>query len=192
MSFDENGTSWKGNASNKPVDTNPSEPSLLVTRQIDDFEQRLTAVHPNMRRLAVRMVDGEADDILQEAYVLAFRAYPRFRGEAQFETWLYRIVYNACISQLRRTRPSMGSDLELELLSSAGDTARAASNRVDLAAALETLGPTHRAAVLLVDAEGLTYEDTASILGLARGTVASRVSRARKLLRAHLRETNHD
>ncbi len=192
MSLDENGTRRKRNASNKPVDINPSEQTLPATRQINDFEQRLADVHSNMRRLAVRMVDGEADDILQEAYLSAFRAYPRFRGEAQFETWLYRIVYNTCISQLRRTRPSMVSDLELELLSSEGDTARSASTRVDLAAALQTLGPTHRAAVLLVDAEGLTYEDTASILGLARGTVASRVSRARKILRAHLTETNHD
>ncbi len=192
MSLDENGTSRRRNASNKPVDINPSDQSLLVAEQIQAFEQGLADVHPRMRRLATRMVGEEADDVLQEAYVSAFRAYPRFRGEAQFETWLYRIVYNACISQLRRTRPSMVSDLELELLTSDGDTARSASTRVDLAAALQTLGPTHRAAVLLVDAEGLTYEDTASILGLARGTVASRVSRARKLLRIHLTETNHD
>ncbi len=181
------GTADGREASNSSVDLNLSD-DRAPARRVSEFEQRLFDVHPRMRRLAVRLVGSEADDVLQESYISAFRAQSQFRGEARFETWLYRIVYNTCISHLRKYRPSMVSDLELEFASGRADTARSAATRVDLVAALGSLGPSHRAAVLLVDAEGLSYEETAAVLGLPRGTVASRVSRARKILRSQLTE----
>ena len=138
------------------------------------------------RRLAFRLLgdSGRMDDVLQEAYVRAFRALPRFRGDSSLETWLYRIVYNACIDDLRRRR-------EHETLEEWDDRLVAAptepEERLDLAAALASLPPELRAVVLLVDAEGLSYAEAADVLGAPAGTIASRLNRARSHLQAVLK-----
>ncbi len=145
-----------------------------------------------MRRLAFRLVGDDAEDVLQESYVSAFRAYPRFRGNSRFETWMYRIVYNTCLGHLRRRRPPLVEDPDPDLDFVAGnDTAGTATDRVDLATALDRLSPAHRAAVLLVDAEGLAFAEAAEVLGIPEGTLASRLGRARSRLRDHLREVDH-
>jgi len=139
--------------------------------------------HP---RLAFRLLgdSGRMDDVLQDAYVSAFRALPRFRGDSSLETWLYRIVYNACIDDLRRRR-------EHEALEEWDDrlvaTPAEPEERLDLAAALASLPPELRAVVLLVDAEGLSYAEAADALGAPAGTIASRLNRARAHLQAVLK-----
>ena len=138
------------------------------------------------RRLAFRLLgdrDG-MDDVLQEAYVRAFRALPRFRGESSLETWLYRIVYNACVDDLRRHRAHETLDEWDERLAAAPTQPEA---RLDLAAALASLPPELRAVVLLIDAEGLTYEEAAVVLDAPAGTIASRLNRARSHLQAVLK-----
>lgn len=140
-----------------------------------------------LRALAFRLLGDAArmDDALQEAYVKAFRALPRFRGESTLGTWLYRITYNACLDELRRTKRVVRlSAREVSDASTARlDPADAGVQRHDLAVALAALAPDQRAVVLLVDAEGLDYAEAASVLGIAAGTVASRLSRARSQLR---------
>ena len=138
------------------------------------------------RRLAFRLLGNSSrmDDVLQEAYVHAFRALPRFRGDSSLETWLYRIVYNACVDDLRRRR-------EHDTLEEWDDRLVAAptepEERLDLAAALASLPPELRAVVLLVDAEGLSYAEAATVLGMPAGTIASRLNRARSHLQALLK-----
>jgi RNA polymerase sigma-70 factor, ECF subfamily len=125
------------------------------------------------------------DDALQEAYVKAFRALPRFRGDSRVGTWLYRIAYNACLDELKRSHRVVHLPLE-EIPEPAGswaDPGEAVVRRHDLAQALAALPPDERAAVLLVDAQGFDYKDAASVLGVPAGTVASRLSRARAALR---------
>ena len=97
-------------------------------------------------------------------------------------TWLYRIVTNACLDQLRRRR---GAHERLRESASGGaaDPADDVAGRLDLEAALAALPADERAAVLLVDAEGLSYAEAASVLGVREGTVASRLHRARGALR---------
>src|SRR5262249_18666704 len=116
--------------------------------------------------------------------VRAFRALPRFRGDSSLETWLYRIVYNACIDDLRRRR-------EHETLEEWDDRLTAApvdtEERLDLAAALASLPPELRAVVLLLDAEALSYAEASEILGAPAGTIASRLNRARSHLQAVLK-----
>ncbi|NOX31555.1 MAG: sigma-70 family RNA polymerase sigma factor, partial [Actinobacteria bacterium] len=131
----------------------------------------------------VRIVNNDADDVLQAAYVNAYRAFDSFRSDAKFETWMYRIVYNACIDHRRRRMPTVGLSDDI---ASSEDVSTAVVQRADLAACLETLTVEQRAAVMLVDAEGFTFSDAAEVLDLPVGTVASRVSRARTQLRAQL------
>ena len=128
------------------------------------------------------------DDVLQDAYVKAFRALGSFRGDAGVGTWLYRITYNACIDHLRRTRRvgQLPLDGLLERASPEPDPSERAVAQTDLANALAALSPEQRAVVILVDAEGFDHAAAARVLGVAEGTVHSRLFRAHAALRAHL------
>jgi RNA polymerase sigma-70 factor (ECF subfamily) len=148
---------------------------------VDHYDHRL-------RGLAYRLLGDRdlMDDALQEAYVKAFRSLPRFKGESALGTWLYRIVYNACIDVLRSRKATVSLDDRFDTADSRPDPADVAIGRRDLAAALDTLPPDQKAAVLLVDAYGLDYAEAADALGVAAGTIGSRLSRARTSLRTFL------
>jgi RNA polymerase sigma-70 factor (ECF subfamily) len=171
---------------------------------------------PGLRTLAYRLLHDRTamDDVMQDAYLKAFRGFPGFRGEAEERTWLYRIVYNACIDRLRserrrheesldaltetvtatgaaagtRTGASIGAGL---VASAEDDPGESVARKSDLAAALASLPPDQRAAVLLVDAAGFTYEEAAEVLGVRSGTIASRLHQARSALRTSLAERSH-
>jgi RNA polymerase sigma-70 factor (ECF subfamily) len=140
-----------------------------------------------LRRLAFRLLgDRDAmDDVLQEDYLKAFASIHRFRGHASPRTWLYRIVYNACLDQLRQRRRRSASE---NVDTAARDPSPQMDLRLALADALAALAPEERAAVLLIDAEGLRYDEAAAVIGVPAGTIASRLSRARAALRRALRE----
>jgi RNA polymerase sigma-70 factor (ECF subfamily) len=146
-----------------------------------DLAAVIDANDRGLRALAFRLLgDRDAmDDVLQEAYAKAFRGVARFRGESSASTWLYRIVYNACLDQLRRRT---SEELPVDAPASTVDL----DLRLDLAHALGALAPDERAAVLLVDANGFDYATAARILGIPAGTLASRLNRARAELRATL------
>lgn len=143
-----------------------------------------------MRGLAFRLLgDRELmDDALQEAYLRAFRALPEFRGEAQLSTWLYRVTYNACIDEIRRRdRARKLEERALEMpVQDPVDHAEPVERASVVRAALLALPPEERAVAWLVDGEGLGYREVATILDLAEGTIASRLSRARAALREAL------
>jgi RNA polymerase sigma-70 factor (ECF subfamily) len=145
-----------------------------------------------LRALAFRLLGDRAsmDDALQEAYVKAFRALPGFREDAGLGTWLYQITYRACVDLQRREGRHEASSLDETgtAPTSPSDPAATATARTDLSRALAALPLDQRAAVLLVDAEGLDYDDAAAVLGVAPGTIASRLSRGRAALRAALAE----
>ena len=153
-----------------------------------DAETFLALVHEfdlRHRRLAFRLLGdrNRMDDVLQEAYASAFRALPRFRGYSSVGTWLYRIVYNACLDDLRRS--GARKEVSLDEWRERGAT-ESVEQRLDLEAALAALPTELRAVVLLVDAEELSYDEAAEVLGIPAGTVASRLSRARETLRGAL------
>jgi RNA polymerase sigma-70 factor (ECF subfamily) len=159
----------------------------------DDADAFWAMVQPHdraLRALAYRLVGDRdlMDDVLQDAYLRAFRALPSLRGREAVGSWLYRIVYNASMDQLRRRQRAPHVPLEeaADPAEPAPDPAEVAAWRRDLAAALATLPADMRAAVLLVDAEGLSYEEAGAIMGVPKGTVASRLSRAREVLRRSL------
>ena len=144
---------------------------------------------PMLRALAVRML-GDApsvDDALQEAFVKAFRALPTFRGASRVSTWLYRICHNVCADELRRRRrvAACSNDVDLSTVASAGGEERVLDREV-LSRALDVLSPELRATVVLVYVEGFDYAAAAEALCVPRGTIASRIARARVVLRRHL------
>lgn len=144
-----------------------------------------------LRALAFRLLEDRdaMDDALQEAYVKAFRSLNSFKGNSSLGTWLYRITYNSCIDELRRRErviPLTTADGEDLQIPDPADAIGAADTRADLASAMSALPPDQRAAVMLVDAEGFSYDDASKVLGIPPGTVASRVSRARAALREAL------
>ncbi|HEU5476259.1 MAG TPA: sigma-70 family RNA polymerase sigma factor [Gaiellaceae bacterium] len=143
-----------------------------------------------LRSLAFRLLGdrGRMDDALQEAYVNAYRALPRFRSDASLGTWLYRIAYNACLDELKRTRAVVDLDSVRDRAQTGADPVEGLSVRHMLAGALAELPLEDRAAVLLVDAGGFDYRGAAEVLGVPEGTVASRLNRARAALRQTLQD----
>lgn len=150
----------------------------LLVRHYDD----------GLRALAYRLLGDRdrMDDALQEVYVRAFRALPSFRGDSAVGTWLYRIAYNACLDELKRTREVVDLESVRDRAQADGDPIDALSLRQTLAAALTALPLEDRTAVLLVDANGFDYRSAAEVLGIPEGTVASRLNRARAALRQTL------
>ena len=147
-----------------------------------------------MRGLVYHLLGSRdaTDDVLQDAYLKAFRAISSFRGDAAFSTWLYRIVYTTCIDHVRSRQTAAkhraDADVDSAALRATGgvDVAEMVVRRGELQTALAALSPDHYAAVILVDGEGYSYDEVADVLGISPGTVASRLSRARSSLRQSL------
>ena len=115
------------------------------------------------------------------------RGLDRFDGRSAFSTWAYRVATNACLDELRRRRrrPEPTADEDLDGASagaSSGSTLDQVGDRVDIDAALATLAPEYRAAVVLRDLVGLDYAEIGEILGAPPGTVKSRIARGRAAL----------
>ena len=136
------------------------------------------------RRLAGN--DADAADATQEALITVVRRLDRFDGRSRFTTWLYRVVTNACLDELRRRgRRSVPVDDEVLAGESAGgepDLDAVVADRLDVDRALAHLSPEFRAPVVLRDLCGLDYAEIAEVLGLPDGTVRSRISRGRAVL----------
>jgi RNA polymerase sigma-70 factor (ECF subfamily) len=178
----------------------PGEPSdaTLLRRHADGdadafgllfkrHKDRLWAV-----ALRVTCNPDDAADALQEAMISAFRRADDFRGESAVTTWLHRIVVNASLDLLRRrSARSVGwsgdpDDLPVTEPRQMMDDASAAETRLDIDAALRTLPPPLRAALVLVDVLGYSVADAAVILDAPEGTVKSRCARGRARLLPHL------
>ena len=170
--------------------TPASERERVRSAQAGDaraFEALIAEHDHGLRALAFRLLEDRVamQDALQDAYVSAYRAIGSFTGSSAFGTWMYRIVYNACIDELRR-RPRRGhAALEdaREHADPAPGPGDVVTTRAALASALAGLSPEHRAVVLLIDAQGFSYAEVAQALGISAGTVASRLNRARAALR---------
>jgi RNA polymerase sigma-70 factor (ECF subfamily) len=175
------------------LDAPPVDEPLVARARTGDVEAFLQAVAAHdraLRALAYRLLgDRHAmDDALQDAYVRAYRALPSFEGRSAFGTWLHAIVYRTCLDTLRRRGRHVHVPLAgaAELADPGVDLAGDLATRDALAAALAQLPADQAAAVLLVDAYGLSYDEAAVVLDVAAGTVASRLNRARATLRSLL------
>jgi RNA polymerase sigma-70 factor (ECF subfamily) len=152
------------------------------------FEDIIRRHHAALRRVAAGvLVDADAlDDVLQEAYLKAYKSLPRtFANAAHEAAWLHRVVYRTCVDELRRRQRRRSRELQLtEELPERRD----ASVRLDVRQGLRALDPQDRAVVLLVDLLGFDYETAARVTGVPRGTLAWRLSVARERFRAAIDE----
>jgi RNA polymerase sigma-70 factor (ECF subfamily) len=135
----------------------------------------------------------EAEDVAQEAFVLAFRNLSSFRGQGRFYTWLYAIIVRACLERKRsaRRRYETLSDPMVDIAAQPANT----DERLLVESLMERLTPTVRAALVLRELEGLPYEEIAEVLRVPVGTVRSRINAARAQFRtlwlAVQEETRH-
>ncbi len=131
---------------------------------------------------------AESEDVTQEAFLRAFEAIGRFRGESGFFTWLYRIAVNAALRARERKRPTVAEVPEPEA-PAAEPHEEDGPTLATLERLLRQLPGDYRAIVVLRDIEALSYADIAETLELPMGTVMSRLFRARAELRALWRKT---
>ena len=130
---------------------------------------------------------GVVEDLAQETFLRVFRALPRFDGDgaAKFSTWLGTIATRVALNELRRRRPpTVVLDTVAEQLPSGIGTATPIAAAIERA--IEGLSPTYRGAFVLRELHGLEYAEIARVLEVDLGTVKSRLSRARALLREAL------
>ncbi len=155
-----------------------------------------SSVRATLRRLT-NGNDALADDLAQEAFVLAWRNLASFRDEARFSTWLYRIATNCWLANARKRKDVLlgdrGEDVEHDdddedamsaLGASVGDSSHATSLRMDMARAMRVLSDGERAAIVQCYDNDLTHEEAAYVLGIPVGTVKTHILRAKKKLKA--------
>ncbi len=172
----------------------PSDAELIVAvRSRDDreaFAELVRRHQSRVRTLLRRLTRGDAalsDDLAQETFVLAWRHLGRFRFEARFSTWIYRIAFNAWQSEARKRR-----ELTLDLDDDAPPSPEAVEempdvgSRVDLERAMALLSDGERAAIAACYYADLSHEEAAEALGIPLGTVKTHVLRAKAKLRARL------
>jgi RNA polymerase sigma factor (sigma-70 family) len=170
-------------------------PTMFTTDTGARFEQlflpHMDAAY-NLARLLTRNAH-DAEDVVQEAYLKAFRAFPRFRGKAA-RPWLLTIVRNTAFSWLRdnRGRPD-GAEYQEELHVSGGPTPEAESLGRERTRAVdrcvEQLSADFREVIVLREMEELSYQEIAEITGVPPGTVMSRLARGRARLADCLRNS---
>lgn len=143
--------------------------------------------------LASRMIgaNGEADDLLQDIFLLAYRKIGSFRGESSLGTWLYRLAMNHCLDVLRNRQTRMGQQTDsLDEPDATPVTSPvpvlSAVSRIDLERAIAALPPACRAAFLLHDVEGFGHQEVGAMLGVSEGTSKSQVHKARLRIRGYL------
>ena len=170
------------------------------------FEELVSRYQSRVYRLAWRLVgeEGDAKDVLQEAFLAAYRGLPAFRGDSRFSTWLYRIATNAALMH-RRARARRPAESLEAFLPRFDENGRHAAEPADLEAAgraderldrellaekaragLERLPDIYRDAFVLRDLEEMTTAEVAELLGIDAAAVRQRVHRARLMLRGYL------
>jgi RNA polymerase sigma-70 factor (ECF subfamily) len=165
------------------------------------FETLVRRHEGRIFRMLMRMLGTreEAEDATQEAFLSLHRHGHRFRREARFSTFLYRVAANAALNRRRSLGRARARERELAVRQAAGDdlpstprdpegAATGAEAQRQVQQALLALPPDLRAAVVLYDIEGQSYRDIAEVLGVPEGTVKSRIHRGRQALREELRE----
>lgn len=178
---------------------------LLVERakrgDVQAFEQLIIHYEKKVLNTAYRLTGNleDAMDIAQEAFLRVYSSMSEFRGDSSFATWLFRIVHNACLDELRKRRRERISSLDEPVQGTDGDMVRqlAVADRADgpeetlerfeiqraVQESINALDEEYRIVVVMRDIQGYSYNEIAEMLGINLGTVKSRLNRARNALK---------
>ncbi|MEP6754657.1 MAG: sigma-70 family RNA polymerase sigma factor [Chthonomonadales bacterium] len=177
---------------------------VAAANQDTFFNQLMRDNYRKAYSFAYRMAGNreDAEDLTQEAFVRAYRAFHRYDTSRPFERWLFRIIANLFVDKLR-TRPKLapvsldspmegtdGDRLFSEIADYEADPSHVVMKEIvdeTIQGALTSLPLPFRQTVLLTDVEGLSYEEAAELLGCAVGTIRSRLHRARMMMRAYMK-----
>jgi len=196
------------NAKDKRAQEAAEDRALIQLAQLGDLAAFRRLVERHQRRafaVAVALVrnDDDAREIVQEAFLRAFKGLSRFQSDSAFFTWLYRIVTNLSIDHARRARghtkafqedrlgTTEAEELEAPFLGHVDgadplDALRRREIAARLQSAFDALPSYHQAVIVLRELEGLSYEEMAEALGVSKGTVMSRLFHARRKLQRAL------
>ena len=170
----------------------PADHELAVRAKNGDREAFAELVRKHQRRAyatAMHLMGqhSDADDVVQEALLRAYRGLTGFDGRAAFSTWLHWIVINVALNHLRaRRRPTLPLEAAEGVAAPPEGEGRAEAWQV--LRALAELSPPLRVTLVLATVEDMPYREIAETLGVPEGTVAWRVNQARKVLRQRLKE----
>jgi RNA polymerase sigma-70 factor (ECF subfamily) len=186
--------------------TEPTDQQLVVRVQKGDkraFDLLVLKYQYKVHAIVARFIrdSDEVRDVVQEAFIKAYRALPKFRGDSQFYTWLYRIAVNTAKNYLvarSRRPPSSDVDLEDAEYYSGSDQLKDHSSpenqlfrdqlEVAINQAIAELPEDLRTAVTLREYEGLSYEEIAGVMDCPVGTIRSRIFRGREAIDARVVE----
>lgn len=177
-----------------------NEKELIARLQARDeaaFEELIRQYEKKVYTLCFRMCDNseDAEEAAQDAFLALWRGIDRFRQESSLSTWIYRLASNACIDLMRRKKKGAGSvslddeELFVDAVDPAPQPHEEAERRETqrlLQEGLLSLPAEYRSILLLREIEGLSYSEISAALDLELGTVKSRISRGRTLLRNFL------
>ena len=171
----------------------------------DAFRELVEKYQRKAFSIAFGMVNNRDDamDLVQEAFLKAYRNLQRFQGSSSFYTWLYRIVVNVCIDHIRKTGKRVIVDYDDQIGREGGvegeERIRPSTLGFDpskvygrqelleqIGRALDSLSPIHKEAIILREIQGLSYQEMADVMNVSKGTVMSRLHHARKNLQEKL------
>lgn len=160
----------------------------VLTASRDEIAKHI----PRLRRFAVGLTRDrtQADDLVQDTLVKAIANEHQFQDGTNLNAWLLKIMRNNYVSELRRraVRPEVTVNDETTLVRAAPASQSDHLELKELERALGTLSSDQRMAILLISLEGLSYEEAAGVMDVPVGTIRSRVSRARQMLRRELEQ----
>ena len=168
---------------------------MNTSASVQNVQEQIVALLPRLRRFARNLVRNphDADDVVQIAVERALQRLDQWRSDARLDSWLFKIVRNAWIDEVR----SRGRREKIFMPEEAGEHVGVASmereiDRMSVATALGRLSEDQRMAVSLVLVEGLPYKEAAEVLEVPMGTLTSRLARGREALQEMLRLSQGD
>lgn len=177
---------------------------LVALKQLDKkaFSKLIDTYGDQIFRLALKMLGNEqdAEDILQETFIKAYKNIKGFEGRSKISTWLYRVAVNEALMMIRKNK-GIFTDIDAEIETDEGEflprqivdwcclpeeELMSSETKLVIDRAVETLSPANRAAFLLRDVEGLSTQEAAEVLNISESALKVRLMRARMALRENL------
>ena len=185
---------------------NPEADEISIIKQVlggdaDAFEHIVKKYEKKVYNLALRYLKNRDDalDLSQEVFIQVYNNLAQFRGDSQFSTWIYRVTYNKCVDMLRKTQKLrrnvvMSTDDEnffetRDCRASIEEDYEGRETLVTVMKIIDTLPSEQRDVVILRYIKDLSYSQIADVLGIAEGTIKSRLNRARLKIKEQLKES---